>query len=310
MLIRKTIFFVVPFLFLSVFVSAQINMKRVDEGILFTEGGKKVAFYVKDEPKNLDKGRTNYFHPVYLPDGTEITENAPADHLHHRGIFWAWHQILIDGRKIGDEWMMDRFIQDVKSVEFARLPDGIGSFKTLVNWKSPDYEDGSKAFMEERASILFFPQKKNYRVIQFEISLKALVDHLELGGSDDVKGYGGFSVRMKLPGDVSFSSSTGAVEPQNEAVKAGDNMDISGSLAKDGGHGGVLIYSSNDFPTADQWILRKEKSMQNAVWPGRKPVAISTTEPIVLRYAVVLYSGEINDQKVLKDLRKLTWNSN
>ena len=119
---------------------------------------------------------------------------------------------------------------------------------------------------------------ENYRIIQFEIKLKALVEHLQIAGSDDVKGYGGFSVRMKLPEDVRFNSTNGAVVPKNEAVTAGDYVDISGSLAKDDGHGGVVIYSANDFPTADKWILRKTRSMQNAVWPGRQPVVTGSPE--------------------------------
>ncbi|HKJ43822.1 MAG TPA: DUF6807 family protein [Sunxiuqinia sp.] len=282
-------------------------MERLDDGILFKEGNKKIAFYHKDASTNLDRGRTNYFHPVYLPDGTVITENAPEDHLHHRGIFWAWHRVLLNGKQLGDEWMMENFIQDVKSVEFLRMPGDIGSFKTTIDWKSSDYLDGKQPFVEEKADVMFYPQKKNYRIIQFEISLKALVDHLQIAGSDDVKGYGGFSVRMKLPENVTFTSSDGAVEPKNEAVSAGDYVDIAGSVAKDAGQGGVLIYSANDFATADQWILRKARSMQNAVWPGREPVDLSTTEPTMLKYTVVLYSGEINEQNVLRELRKLSW---
>ena len=77
---NKTILLLLSVFFTSAVAFSQINMKRVDDGILFTDGAKKVAFYVKDAPQNLDKGRTNYLHPVYLPDGTEITENAPANH--------------------------------------------------------------------------------------------------------------------------------------------------------------------------------------------------------------------------------------
>ena len=305
---NKTILLILFGLFFSLVGFSQVSMERMDDGILFKDGQKKIAFFHKDaSAMNLDKGRADYFHPVYLPDGTVITENAPADHLHHRGVFWAWHQILIDGKQIGDQWEMKDFVYDVKSVEFLRKPGGMGAFNTIVDWKSPGYEDGNKAFVEEQTTINFFPQKKNYRIIQFTISLKALVEHMKLGGSDDVKGYGGFSVRMKLPEDVSFTSSNGKVEPENEAITAGDYMNISGSLAKNGGHGGVIIYSNNDFPTADDWILRKARSMQNAVWPGRNPVAISTTDPTVLKYAVVLYSGEINEQRVVKELRKLSW---
>ncbi|WP_430973956.1 DUF6807 family protein [Sunxiuqinia rutila] len=288
---------------------AQISMERVDEGILFTDGKKKIAFYVKEAPAmNLDKGRTNYFHPVYLPDETVLTENSPEDHIHHRGIFWAWHQILIEGESIADQWELKDFIHDVRSVEFVRPSPDLGTLKTRVEWKSPNYREGATAFVEESTKVHFHQQSKNYRIIQFEIQLKALTDGVALGGSDDVKGYGGFSTRIKLPEDVTFSSENGAVQPQKEAVEAGKLMHIKGSMAKNGGQGGMLIYSENDFETAQSWILRSQNSMQNAVWPGRIPVSISTINPTVLRYAVVLYSGKINEGRVLKALQKLQWN--
>jgi hypothetical protein len=283
-------------------------MERTDTGILFTEGDKKIAFYQKDAAAmNLDKGRNNYFHPVYLPDGTVITENAPADHIHHRGIFWAWHQLLIDGKPIGDQWELKEFIHDVKSVEFFRIEEGMATLKTIVNWNSPAFENGETPFVQERTRVNLYEQRKNYRIIQFEIELKALVGNVALGGSDDVKGYGGFSIRTKLPADVVFSSENGSVLPQNEAVEAGNYIHVSGSMGHDSRPGGVLIYSANDFETANDWILRSENSMQNAVWPGRKPVALSETEPTVLRYALVLYSGGIKEKQLLKTLRKLPW---
>ncbi len=290
------------------FVSAQMSMKREGDGILITEGDQKVAFYAKEAPAmNLDKGRANYFHPVYLPDGTVITENAPEDHIHHRGIFWAWHQILIDGTSIGDQWTLSDFIHDVKSVEFFRLPQGMAMMKTIVHWKSPKYAAGARPFVEEKATVSFFEQRRNYRIIQFRIQLRSQVNGLMLGGSDDSKGYGGFSARIDLPDDVRFSSEGKEVEPQKNAVQAGKYMTVSGSMAKNGHHGGVLIYSANSFDTSKQWILRNKESMQNAVWPGREPVALSKVTPLVLKYAVVLYTGRLNEKRVLKDLQKLEW---
>ncbi|WP_053181810.1 DUF6807 family protein [Sunxiuqinia dokdonensis] len=305
---NKTLVLLLSALFYSASAFAQLSMERTDDGILLTEGDKKIAFYKKEAAAmNLDKGRNNYFHPVYLPDGTLITEDAPADHIHHRGIFWAWHQLLIDGEPIGDQWELREFIHDVKSVEFFRVEEGMATLKTIVNWNSPAYEGGEKPFVQERVQVNFYEQRKNYRIIQFEIELKALVENVELGGSDDVKGYGGFSVRANLPADVTFTSDEGVVLPQNEAVEAGNYINMSGSMAQNSRPGGVLIYSANEFETANDWILRSENSMQNAVWPGRKPVALAETEPTVLRYALVLYSGEIKENRVLKTLRKLSW---
>lgn len=43
-----------------------------------------------------------YFHPVATPKGIIITDEAPSDHPHHRGIFLAW--VEMHGRKDADFW--------------------------------------------------------------------------------------------------------------------------------------------------------------------------------------------------------------
>ena len=44
----------------------------------------------------------------------------------------------------------------------------------------------------------------------------------------------------------------------------------------------ILCHPSNPgFP--QPWVLRRTKSMQNPAYPGARPVALSRTEPLVLR---------------------------
>ena len=97
-----------------------ITMEKKEDGLLILENGQKVMFY-QTEPKNY-KGeyeRCNYIHPLWGLDGTLLTEDFPADHLHHRGIFWAWHQIWINGERIGDAWAIDHFEQRFKDISFS-----------------------------------------------------------------------------------------------------------------------------------------------------------------------------------------------
>src|SRR5262245_20143036 len=78
-----------------------------DEGVWLQEGDTKVLFYQR-RPKAKDGkfARANYVHPLLDLDGEPLTEDFPADHLHHRGIFWAWHQVLIGDKAIGDPWAL------------------------------------------------------------------------------------------------------------------------------------------------------------------------------------------------------------
>lgn len=284
---------------------AQINMVVKKGGFLFMEGKDSIFFYQKSlKDKDDAYGRCNYIHPLYGPDGTRLTEDFPADHLHHRGIFWAWHQILIDNKPVSDGWELKNFQQKVTSVEFL-LKKGIGLLNTTTEWKSPFWENGTKAYLKEDATITIHPKTGNFRRIDFEIRLKALTDRLSIGGSDDENGYSGFSVRLKLPADIAFTGEKGLVEPLNTAIEAGNSMNMTGSFLNGGKRGGVVIWSDPSNPEpATSWILRKTASMQNAAFPGRKPVSISFDQPLILKYSLLVYQGEMNAKQIQKAVKQ------
>ena len=290
--------------FLTIQITAQIKMQNKEDGILFTENGKNVLFYQID-PKSKDGKyeRCNYIHPLWAEDGTVLTEDFPLDHLHHRGIFWAWHQVWIDNQRIGDPWEIKNFEQDVTEVEFIAQNNGVGVLKTEVEWKSNQWIKSKKKapYLKENTTILIHPKSGNYRKIDFEIKLLALEEKLSIGGSEDVKGYSGFSVRMKLPSDINFSGKTGNVEPQNTAVRSDGYINISGSILSENSQGGIVILDHPENPGYPQkWILRKRNSMQNAAFPGRETVPVSTTKPLVLKYSLLVYSGKMSDKKIKK----------
>lgn len=277
-----------------------ITFEYLDDGVWVKEKGERIFFYQqKTKSQNGEYARANYIHPLHGLDGTVLTEDFPEDHPHHRGIFWAWHQVMIDGQHIGDGWSCEDISWDVYEVS-GKQQDS--TLYTKTYWKSPNWTDKQGAqqpFLSEETSIRIYPSTENYRVLDFEISLLALVPDLKIGGSEDVKGYGGFSVRMKLPEDIQFTSINGEVTAQTEAIEAGPWMNVSGSLAADGSQAGIVIMAHpNNPPPENQWILRTKNSMQNPVYPGREPIAISDQQPTVLRYRLVIYQGEISEQEV------------
>ncbi|MFW6245985.1 MAG: DUF6807 family protein [Tangfeifania sp.] len=286
----------------SSLLNAQVTLQKEEEGLLFLEDGKKIFFY-RSEPKNIDGKyeRTNYIHPLWGIDGAVLTEDFPVDHPHHRGIFWAWHQVWIDGKRIGDPWELKNFEQNVSEVEFFMRSDGTGILKTTVDWKSNQWmKPGQKAsYLRENSKITVYPQKRNYRRIDFEISLLALEENLEIGGSEDEKGYSGFSVRLKLPEDIEFTGPEGEVEPKTTQVESEGFINISGSMGQGGKNAGVVIVDHPENPGYPQpWILRRKNSMQNAAFPGNKTISVSTTEPLVLNYSLIVYSGRMKERKI------------
>ncbi|NQU84883.1 MAG: PmoA family protein [Mariniphaga sp.] len=290
-------------LFITTICFGQISMERQEEGILITEGNSNIFLY-QIEPKSKEGlySRNNYIHPLFGIDGYVLTEDFPADHLHHRGVFWAWHQIAIDGKRIGDGWELKDFIQEVSEIEFLINRQKYGILKTEVLWKSPVLKNKSP-YLKENTSITVHPRQGKIRRIDFEIKLLALVQGLSIGGSEDAKGYGGFSARITLPDGIKFFGKKGIVQPETNAVEAGPYMNINGALANNGKQAGIVILCHSENPGyPQQWILREKESMQNVVFPGRDPVAISTIKPMVLKYTMLVYKGKLKSKKISKFL--------
>ena len=272
------------------------QVTETKEGIEIKESGKKVIFYqVAEKSKDGKYTRANYVHPLYGLNGEVLTEDFPEDHFHHRGIFWTWHQVWIGEKRIGDAWLCENFSWDVQKAKTKQNKDGSISITANVFWKSPlwlDKKGEQRPLLKEDIKITAYPDKNNTRIIDFEIELNALGEKLYIGGSEDEKGYGGFSVRVFMPENIKFTSTTGEVTPQKLAVEAGDWMNVTGTYMNNNPKSGIIIMNHKSNPEMPQeWILRAKRSMQNPVFPGNEKYEIKKDEPVVLKYRLVLHDG-------------------
>ena len=50
-------------------------------------------------PKGVepDRERSTYVYPIYDLNGTNVLDDFPVDHLHHRGLSWMWPKEIIGG---------------------------------------------------------------------------------------------------------------------------------------------------------------------------------------------------------------------
>jgi hypothetical protein len=273
----------------SISAGAQkIQLKKEGKGFWFTENEQKIFFFQRQLNDSVPShSRCNYFHPVYDLNGVCITEDFPSDHLHQRGIYWAWLQIIIDGEQIADGWHLQNFVQEIDEVEFKNTMNGNGVFSYTSYWKNP--EKPNDPFMQEQTQVNIYPQQINYRRIDFTIQLRALEHNLQLGGANNEKGYGGFSVRLKTDDNTVFTDiDNKQIIPTELAIASDRIMDISNKENKSG----VTIIAWEQNPGETKWILRQQMSAQNAAWPGREPVEISVSQPTVLKYTLIIHKGK------------------
>lgn len=278
--------------------TAQIlTFEEKDDGVLLLSDGKPRLFYQKEMISlNGEYPRANYLHPVFDTKGEVVTEDFPDDHLHHRGIFWTWHQLWVGDLRIGDPWISEGVEWEVKKMKTEIHPNNSATIAVKVIWKANKISN--KKIIEENTTITYQPIGNQVYKITFDIALKPLVSGVRIGGSEDAKGYGGFSPRLKLSETVGFYDENGAVTPDNLPVSAGDWINIT---KKEPNDPGVVIMGEPDkLPSYQGWILRKRNSMQNMAFPGKEPMLLNKKEPLHFRNQLLIHQGlskrEINNQ--------------
>ncbi|MFW5657183.1 MAG: DUF6807 family protein [Bacteroidota bacterium] len=303
------IFLTVTF-FSSCFVKAQNFSTGIsNQGVLIKENDNPVLFY-QQVPKSLNGKyqRANYIHPLYGLSQEVLTEDFPEDHPHHRGIFWAWHQLWAGDKRLGNPWLCEDFSWNVTNVTPKQTKEGNMALFTECEWLSPHYTDKNGArvpFAKDMTTILVSPATEQYRIIDFTIVIQAFVPEFYIGGSEDEKGYGGFSVRVKLPEDITFKSLRKTIEPQTLAVKAYPWMDLQGNFVSGKKTKGmtIMVHEDNPYPIND-WILRKKNSMQNPVFPGSSKFYIPEFKPLMLKYRLVIHNGFLSTNQLNKIYRQ------
>jgi Methane oxygenase PmoA len=281
---------------------------KSNEGIEILENGKKVLFY-QVRPKSVDGKyeRAGYVHPLYSLNEKILTDDMPEDHPYHRGIFWAWHQIILNDRNIADGWISENISWKPVKVKTKKNKDRV-VLESQMLWTAALDTHNPKAIVKEETKITVNKSTSQYRILDFDIHLFALVDNLKIGGSDDEKGYGGFCLRLKLPKDLLFVSENKIITPQDTQVLAGPWMDFTGSFEGENlPKTGVVVFGY--LPGSihlHPWILRNVTSMQNISFPGRTPIALSK-KGLSLSYRIIVHNGVMGNEEIEKLYRE--WRS-
>jgi len=125
--------------------------------------------------------------------------------------------------------------------------------------------------------------------------MKALADGVSIAGSDDEKGYGGFSARLINTADMLFYSQGERVKPTKNQLKAGSSMTIewsTGTLPQ------FRLACGAQGKAIDQWIIRNNLSMQNCAWPGRPHVTLAQDKVTSINASITLSQNQMRSNTV------------
>jgi hypothetical protein len=253
--------------------SSRVEALRTDDGVQLVDSGAPVLFYRSKPSPGREPWRTHYVHPVYSIGGAVITEDAPADHVHHRGVFWAWRRILVDGVKVADGWVGDNLALEVASPAVTSHDDGSAQIDMHVRWIVPMHGRPTP-IIEENSSIRAYPAVDGRRRIDVSVGLRALRHGVELAGTDDEKGYGGLSLRVANPQLAEIESDGRVMHAAVAGMQTGDWVAFNWRAPPPPWPARVAASCQVDGHAWTRWVLRQEPSMQNCAFPGSAPTAV------------------------------------
>lgn len=165
--------------------------------------------------------RSDYIYPLYGFHGEQLTADYPADHVHHRSLWWSWCEVRRHD-KIGDLWAVCKiraYPERITKMEAAAE----GAVLQAVNvWR---YDDDPAAIVNEMVTIRACPTTgtpgSRSRTVDVDVRLEALVDGVAIAGRQkvDYGGYGGMTVRLN-PDIQEFSMR--AVHPNPDKWRGDD----------------------------------------------------------------------------------------
>jgi hypothetical protein len=155
-----------------------------DGRITLQNAGKTIAVYrldIRPLPGHEKYNQCNFFHPLQTPSGTIVTDDAPSDHLHHRGLFLTFTKVIGPG-KDGKPVQVDFWHPHARSrvasgqLHYMRNGDVAATFAATHDFM---IDDQPVITQTVTAAAVQLSDKVN--VLDLTIELSAVTDGVTLG---------------------------------------------------------------------------------------------------------------------------------
>jgi hypothetical protein len=303
--------------------AANYSLVPDDYGMtLKSPAGQTVFTYMTRKPpkSNLAANSTCCLHPLNTPAGERLTDLAPGDHHHHRGVFLAWHTMQFQepadfsslgplrptrgfNLNRGDFWGWGQFaptqgrVITNRSVKLANAGARGATVEIRNDWLIND-----KKMMDELTLAAVREQSSVY-VLDLDYQLTPVCE-LVLGHT----AFGGFCVRARNDGESWYADPKGRInlpDPHYSVPElnwpACDWSDYTIKLTNGKTLGvTVLDHPSNPLST---WHNPRYVWMVNPCIVAKKPVTLPAKQPFHLRYRLVVHDGPM-PADVVKELNR------
>ncbi|MEX2594334.1 MAG: DUF6807 family protein [Anditalea sp.] len=263
----------------TVYEHDELNLLPANEYIVTEED----TFMVN--PSIYAVPRSNYIHPLYGLNGEILTRDWAKDHPHHRGIYWAWPEVIF-GDQMGDLHALQKV--------FAR-PTGKISYKggpVFAEIKAENlwiWEEGIVPIVREHVTIQSYKSNNQGRVIDFKVKMEALKEDISIARRG-TEGYGGLNIRMMTPDSQEISVHNGDLE--NQPARSWSVLD--GKFKESDDLSGLVILQNAQNPHyPGDWVQFPELSWSQPTFPASgKRHKLIPGEPLTLNFRFYVHSNE------------------
>jgi hypothetical protein len=228
--------------------------------------------------------RSTYIHPIYGLDGEVLTDDFPADHADHRGLYWAWPHVKIGSQEF-DLWSM-RGIR----YEFQRWLAQETKQNTAVLGVENGWYVGDKQVMREVVRIRVHPATSESRSIDLEFTWTPAGQAITLWGAEG-KSYGGLTLRFGPRSKTIITVPTGRASEDLLSAKL-PWADLSGDLNRNAaGLSGAAVFVHPEHPDFPLTWMTRHYGLLAVGWPGVTPQTFAAGKAFTCRYRLWLHRG-------------------
>jgi hypothetical protein len=276
---------------------------------LKTPDGRVVFEYMTKKPDDvgLTSPSVACFHPLNTPGGERITNLAPNDHPHHRGMYLAWHDAEFRepiapprtatasafGWNItrADFWGWGQYApRDGRVIQNKSIALTAGDAAHAQIEIHNDWNVGNRKMLDETTTTSVAERDGVY-VIDLSFRLTALVDY-----QINRQSFSGFNLQARKDGESFYTNSAGTVMLRDAHYSTPElNWPPAPwygyviKLANGKTLGAAVLDHPSNLPST--WHQSRGLWMLNPNIAALGPVTIRVNAPLTLRYRVVVHDG-------------------
>jgi len=282
------------------------------DAIVVRAGEREILRYQLTKPDEVklpvDSGC--YFHPLVTPSGVVVTDVAPSDHPHHRGVFLAW--VEMHGKVDADFWgwgehapikgrrIVNRGVGQVNA-DSRSDPGGSTTAAARFTVRNDWIADGEPVIREDLSAAVSVAHDAKANVLDLTYTLTPAADLTLTRWA-----FSGFCVRTlgkdAAPQLTAFGPAGEVTLPNPSHVKPESDWPAQpwyayGLKLKDGREVGVAVVDHPKNPPS-LWHNQRDVRMLNPCVVAPAEVKLKANDPLVLRYRVVAFDGPVQKEQL------------